>query len=55
MRALQTLPIASRQFLTLGLEGLTRAEIAAVLGITENNAGVRLSRARRALTELWHD
>lgn len=51
MRALRTLPVASRQILTLSLEGLSRAEIADVLGITENNAGVRLSRARRALQE----
>ncbi|MDP9193911.1 MAG: sigma-70 family RNA polymerase sigma factor [Acidobacteriota bacterium] len=51
MRALQSLPTAPRQILTLALEGLTRAEIAEILGITENNAGVRLSRARRMLTE----
>jgi RNA polymerase sigma-70 factor (ECF subfamily) len=51
MRALQALPVSSRQILTLSLEGLTRAEIAEVLGITDNNAGVRLSRARRALQE----
>lgn len=49
--ALRRLPDASRQILTLALEGLTRTEIAEVLGITENNAGVRLSRARRALEE----
>ena len=50
-RALQSLPVPARQVLTLSLEGLSGAEIAAVLGITENNAGVRLSRARRALRE----
>lgn len=50
-RALHALPIPARQVLMLSLEGLTGAEIAAVLGITENNAGVRLSRARRALRE----
>jgi RNA polymerase sigma factor (sigma-70 family) len=49
--ALQSLPVAARQILTLSLEGLSRAEIASVLGITENNVGVRLSRARRALKE----
>jgi RNA polymerase sigma factor (sigma-70 family) len=48
-RALQALPVAARQVLTLSLEGLSRAEIAEVLGITENNVGVRLNRARRAL------
>ncbi len=50
-RALQALPIAARQVLMLSLEGLSGAEIAAVLGTTEGNAWVRLSRARRALKE----
>lgn len=49
--ALRSLPPAMRQVVALGLEGLSRAEIAAVLGITENNATVRLSRAKRALQE----
>jgi RNA polymerase sigma factor (sigma-70 family) len=49
--ALQSLPLAMRQVLALSLEGLSRAEIADILGITENNATVRLSRARRALQE----
>jgi RNA polymerase sigma-70 factor (ECF subfamily) len=48
---LRSLPIGARQILTLSLEGLSRAEIADVLGITETNAGVRLSRARRVLQE----
>jgi RNA polymerase sigma-70 factor (ECF subfamily) len=51
LSALQSLPLPMRQVLTLSLEGLSRAEIADVLGITENNATVRLSRARRALQE----
>lgn len=51
LRALHALPLGARQILTLALEGLSRAEIAEVLGITENNAGVRLSRARKALQE----
>lgn len=50
-RALQALPVAARQVLTLSLEGLSGAEIAAVLGTTEGNVWVRLSRARRALKE----
>jgi RNA polymerase sigma factor (sigma-70 family) len=49
--ALRRLPVPLRQVLVLGLEGLSRAEMAEVLGITENNATVRLSRARRALQE----
>jgi RNA polymerase sigma-70 factor (ECF subfamily) len=49
--ALHALPIAQREILALSLEGLSHREIADVLGITETNAGVRLSRARRALQE----
>jgi RNA polymerase sigma-70 factor (ECF subfamily) len=51
LSALQSLPLPMRQVLTLSLEGLSRAEIADILGISENNATVRLSRARRALQE----
>ena len=40
-----------RQTVTLMLEGLTPREIGDVLGITENNANVRLARARQALRE----
>ena len=47
--ALHRLPLAARQVLTLHLEGLAGREIAELLGVTENNANVRLSRARRAL------
>jgi RNA polymerase sigma factor (sigma-70 family) len=49
LAALHRLPLAVRQILSLALEGLSGAEVAALLGITENNANVRLSRARRAL------
>ena len=49
MAAMQRLPVAARQVLTLSLEGLSRAEMADVLGVTETNVGVRLSRARKAL------
>jgi RNA polymerase sigma-70 factor (ECF subfamily) len=47
--AVLALPLARRQVLALALEGLSSKEIAEVLGITENNAMVRLSRARQAL------
>jgi RNA polymerase sigma-70 factor (ECF subfamily) len=50
-RALRALPVPARQVLTLSLEGLSGAEIAQVLGITEGNVAVRLTRARRALRE----
>jgi RNA polymerase sigma factor (sigma-70 family) len=46
---LQKLPLAQRQILVLALEGLSLREVSEILGITENNAGVRLSRARTVL------
>jgi RNA polymerase sigma-70 factor (ECF subfamily) len=49
--AIRTLPIPQRQVLTLALEGMTHAEIGACLGITVENAAVRMSRARAALRE----
>ena len=51
-RAVLDLPLGLRQAITLMLEGLTPREIGEVLGITENNAGVRLARARSALREV---
>jgi RNA polymerase sigma factor (sigma-70 family) len=49
--AIQRLPLVQRQAIMLTLEELSHAEIAEVLGITENNVGVRLNRARKALKE----
>jgi RNA polymerase sigma factor (sigma-70 family) len=49
LAAIRALPVNYRQVLTLALEDLAPAEIAAVLGVTENNAAVRLNRARKAL------
>lgn len=51
LTSIRSLPLPARQILTLALEGLTRAEIADIFGISENNASVRLNRARRALQE----
>jgi RNA polymerase sigma-70 factor (ECF subfamily) len=51
LAALHRLPLLARQVLSLSLEGLGGSEIAVLLGITENNANVRLSRARRALKQ----
>jgi RNA polymerase sigma-70 factor (ECF subfamily) len=49
--AIRTLPIVHRQMLMLALEDLSHAEIAGVLGISENAVAVRLTRARRALRD----
>jgi RNA polymerase sigma factor (sigma-70 family) len=48
--AVQALPISLRQVVILTLEGLTNAEVADIVGITENNVAVRLTRARAALS-----
>ena len=50
--AVQSLPLAHKQMIVLMLEGLSHAEIGEVLGITENNVAVRLSRARKALKQV---
>lgn len=47
--AVRSLPPVPRQVVTLSLEGLSHREIGEVLGMTENNVAVRLSRARQAL------
>jgi RNA polymerase sigma factor (sigma-70 family) len=47
--AIQSLPVTHRQMMVLMLEGLSYAEIGEVLGITENNVAVRMTRARKAL------
>jgi RNA polymerase sigma factor (sigma-70 family) len=48
--AVQELPIAMRQVVVLTLEGLSNAEVADIVGTTDNNVAVRLTRARAALT-----
>jgi len=50
-RAVRALPLLYRQVVTLMLEGMDYAEIAQVLGISENNVGARLTRARQMLRE----
>jgi len=51
MSAIQPLPVAQRQMIVLMLEGLSHAQMAEVLGITENNVAVRLNRARKMLKD----
>jgi RNA polymerase sigma factor (sigma-70 family) len=48
--AVQALPIGLRQVVVLTLEGLSNADVADIVGISENNAAVRLTRARAALS-----
>lgn len=47
--AIRGLPLASRQTVTLALEGFSQQEIGETLGITANNVAVRLNRARQML------
>ena len=49
LTAVQSLSVGYRQVVTLMLEGLSYAEIAEVLGISETNVGARLTRARQLL------
>jgi RNA polymerase sigma factor (sigma-70 family) len=51
VQAIQRLPIAYRQVITLTLEGMNYTEIAYVTGISESNVGVRLNRARNLLRQ----
>jgi len=51
LQAIRGLPLPSKQIITLALEDMSNEEIAAVLGISENNVAVRLSRARALLRE----
>jgi RNA polymerase sigma factor (sigma-70 family) len=55
LTAIHALPVNYRQVITLALEDLTPAEIASVLGVTENNAAVRLNRARKALRAILEE
>jgi RNA polymerase sigma factor (sigma-70 family) len=49
LRHLRTLPLGQREVLSLALEGLPHAEIAAIVNISPENVAVRLGRARDAL------
>ena len=50
--AIRRLPEAQRQAVMLHLEGLSQREIAELQETSESNAGVRLTRARKALRAL---
>lgn len=49
--AVRRLPLTARQVVVLSLEGLSQREMGEVLGITENNVAVRLTRARKLLRQ----
>lgn len=49
--AVRTLPLAVRQVVVLTLEGWPARDVADVVGISENNVAVRLSRARAMLAK----
>ncbi len=49
---MQSLPLNLRQVVVLTLEGLSHAEVADIIGISENNVAVRMTRARAELTRL---
>lgn len=50
--AVRELPPAQRQVVMLRLDGLSHRQIAEVVGISEGNAAVRLSRAKKTLEQL---
>lgn len=50
--AIRRLPDTQREAVMLQLEGLSQREIAHLQGTSESNAGVRLTRARKALRAL---
>lgn len=50
--AIRSLPLAYAQVVTLTLEGMSYSEVGEVLGISEANVGVRLTRSREMLRKL---
>jgi RNA polymerase sigma-70 factor (ECF subfamily) len=52
MNAIRQLPFIQRQLITLSLDGVKQQDIAEVLGMTENNVAVRVSRAKKSLQQI---
>lgn len=52
--AVRELPAGQREVVMLRLDGLSHRQIAEVVGISEGNAAVRLSRAKKTLERLLH-
>jgi RNA polymerase sigma-70 factor (ECF subfamily) len=53
-KAIQQLPKADAALVLLYLDELSYREMADVLGISESNVGVKLNRAKKALSTLMH-
>lgn len=53
--AIRELPKPDTAIVLLYLDGLTYAQMADVLGISESNVGVKLNRTKHALAELMRD
>lgn len=51
-KAIRQLPLKQQQVITLALEGMSYLEISSILSISTNLVGVRLQRAKLALTSL---
>jgi RNA polymerase sigma-70 factor (ECF subfamily) len=49
--AIRQLPVMQRQLVTLSLDGLSYDDIAEITGLTSNNVGVKLNRAKKALKQ----
>ncbi|MCA9257783.1 MAG: RNA polymerase sigma factor [Planctomycetales bacterium] len=54
-KAIHRLPKADAALILLYLDQLTYREMAAVLGISESNVGVKLNRVKKALTALMNE
>ena len=54
-KAIQQLPKTDAALVLLYLDDLSYREIAEVLGISESNVGVKLNRAKKALSELMKE
>jgi RNA polymerase sigma factor (sigma-70 family) len=52
LEAIRSLPLGHAQVVMLTLEGMSYAEVAEVLGISESNVGARLTRSRDLLRKL---
>jgi RNA polymerase sigma-70 factor, ECF subfamily len=53
--AIRRLPGAEASLVLLHLDGLSYRQIAEVLGVSEGNVGVKLNRAKKALSELMKE